>query len=147
MNSTSRIGLLSAVVVGLAAIALAAPLSSSATTGIDTSVPVRVVLTDKGTVWTPALTKLHPDTDTTYEIKVINKTAQAHSFRIGYRETKVLPKGASQFFFYSFHLIGRTPWLVKHGNVQGAGLKGTFNVKIPQSFSGGAAGLPRGGGV
>ena len=140
MNSTSRIGLLSAVVVGLAAIALAAPLSSSATTVIETSVPVRVVLTDKGTVWTPALAKLHPDTDTTYEIKVINKTAQAHSFRIGYRETKVLPKGASQFFFYSFHLIGRTAWQVKHGNVQGAGHSGTLTVKLQKGFSGGAAG-------
>jgi hypothetical protein len=140
MNSTSRIGLLCAAVVGLAAIALAAPLSSSATTGIETSVPVRVVLTEKGTVWTPALAKLHPDTDTTYEIKVINKATQAHSFRIGYRETKVLRKGASQFFYYSFHLIGKTAWQVKHGNVQGTGQSGKFLVKLQPAFSGGEDG-------
>ena len=131
---------MSALVIALAAIALAIPLSASATTGIETSVPVRVVLTDKGAVWTPALSKLHPDTDTTFEIKVINKAAQPHSFKIGYRETKVLPKGASQFFFYSFHLIGKTPWLVKHGNVQAAGLKGKFDVKLQKKFSGGEDG-------
>ena len=117
--------------------ALTLPVAASATTGIETSVPVRVVLTDKGAVWTPALTKLHPDTDTTFELKVVNKTAQAHSFRLGYRETKVLPKGASQFFYYSFHLIGQTAWQVKHGSVQGAGHSGTFDVKLQKSFSGG----------
>jgi hypothetical protein len=58
-------------------------------------------------------------------------------YKIGYRETKLLPKGASLFFFYSFHLIGPTPWLVKHGNVQGAGLKGKFDVKLQKGFSGG----------
>jgi hypothetical protein len=115
-------------------------MAAAATTGIETSVPVRVVLTDKGAVWTPALTKLHPDTDTTFEIKVINKTTQAHSFRLGYRETKVLPKGASQFFYYAFHLVGRTAWQVKHGNPRGAGQSGVFNVKLPKSFSGGELG-------
>jgi hypothetical protein len=126
--------------VVFALVALAIPVAASATTGIETSVPVKVVLTEKGAVWTPPLKKLHPDTDTTFEIKVINKTAQPHSFKIGYRETKLLPKGASQFFFYSFHLVGPTAWLVKHGNVQGAGLKGKFNVKIQKSFSGGELG-------
>jgi hypothetical protein len=124
----------------LAVTAVTLPVAASATTGIETSVPVRVVLTDKGAVWTPALHKLHPDTDTTFEIKVINRTAQAHSFRLGYRETKVLPKGASQFFYYSFHLVGRTAWQVKHGSVQGAGQSGVFNVKLLKSFSGGEAG-------
>ena len=115
-------------------------MAASATTGIETSVPVRVVLTDKGAVWTPALAKLHPDTDTTFEIKVVNKTAQAHSFRLGYRETRVLPRGASQFFYYAFHLVGPTPWQVKHGNVHGAGHSGVFHVKLQKSFSGGAGG-------
>ena len=119
---------------------LTLPVAASATTGIQVTVPVRVVLTGKGAVWTPALAKLHPDTDTTFEIKVINKTAQAHSFRLGYRETKVLPKGASQFFFYSFHLVGPTAWQVKHGTVQGAGQSGVFHVKLQKSFSGAAAG-------
>jgi hypothetical protein len=120
--------------------ALTLPAAASATTGIETSVAVRVVLTEQGAVWSPALRKLHPDTDTTFEIKVINKTTQAHSFRIGYRETKVLPKGASQFLYYSFHVVGRTPWQVKHGTPQGAGQSGVFNVKLPKAFSGGALG-------
>ena len=141
MNSTFRRGRISLLgIVSALLAALTLPMAASATTGIETSVPVRVVLTDKGAVWTPALTKLHPDTDTTFEIKVVNKTAQAHSFRLGYRETKVLPKGASQFFYYSFHLVGRTAWQVKHGTPRGAGQSGVFNVKLPKSFSGGELG-------
>jgi hypothetical protein len=140
MKPTFRIGRRSALVAGVVVTALTIPVAASATTGIETSVPVKVVLTEKGAVWTPALSKLHPDTDTTFEIKVINKTSQPHSFKIGYRETKVLPKGASQFFFYSFHLIGKTPWLVKHGNVQGAGQSGKLNVKLQRTFSGGEDG-------
>lgn len=120
--------------------ALTLPAAASATTGIETSVAVRVVLTDNGAVWTPALKKLHPDTDTTFEVKVINKTAQAHSFRLGYRETRVLPTGASQFFYYSFHLVGPTAWQVKHGSVHGAGHSGVFHVTLQKSFSGGGGG-------
>jgi hypothetical protein len=52
----------------------------------------------------------------------------------------VLPKGASQFFYHSLHLVGRTAWRVKHGSVQGAGQSGVFNVKLQKSFSGGEAG-------
>ncbi|MDQ1726730.1 MAG: hypothetical protein QOK14_775 [Frankiaceae bacterium] len=142
MRSTFRIGRISALSIGAALVltALTLPGAASATTGIETSVAVRVVLTDKGAVWTPALKKLHPDTDTTFEVKVVNKTAQAHSFRLGYRETKVLPKGASQFFYYSFHVVGRTAWQVRHGTPQGAGQSGVFNVKLPKAFSGGALG-------
>jgi hypothetical protein len=140
MKLTTHIGRNSILSGALVCVALALPVAASATTGIETSVPVKVVLTEQGAVWTPALRKLHPDTDTTYEIKVINQSAQAHSFRIGYRETKILQKGGSQFFFYSFHLIGQTPWQAKHGNVQGTGFHGTFRVKLQTSFSGGTDG-------
>ena len=109
MVSNVRIGRRLAIGVGVAGITLLAPLGASATTGIEVTVPVKVVLTDKGAVWTPALKKLRPDTNTTYEIKVVNKAAQPHSLKLGYRETRVLPKGGSQMFFYSFHLVGRTP--------------------------------------
>jgi hypothetical protein len=129
-------------IIGIVAapVALAFPIASSATTGIETSLPVRVVLTEQGVVWTPALSKLHPDTDTTYEVKVTNRSAQPHSFQLGYRETKILPQGGSQFFYYSFHLIGRTAWQAKHGNVHGAGFHGTLQVKLQKSFSGGNTG-------
>ena len=140
MKLSTHIGCNSILCVAVASVALALPVSASATTGIETSLPVKVVLTEQGAVWTPALSKLHPDTDTTYEIKVINRSAEAHSFKIGYRETKILPKGGSQFFFYSFHLIGQTTWQAKHGNVQGAGFHGTFQVKLQKAFSGGNSG-------
>jgi hypothetical protein len=140
MKSITHIGRNSILGVAGAAVALAFPVASSATTGIETSLPVRVVLTEQGAVWTPALSRLHPDTDTTYEIKVINRSAEPHSFKIGYRETKILPRGASQFFYYSFHLIGRTAWQAKHGNVQRAGFQGTLQVKLQKAFSGGNAG-------
>jgi hypothetical protein len=136
VNSNTRIGRRVALAAGVVAAALVLPLGAAATTGIETTVPVKVVLTDKGAVWTPALNKLRADTDTTFEIKVVNKATQPHSFRIGYRETKVLPKGSSQFVYFAFHLIGKTPWQVKHGNVQGAGQSGKIDVKMRKSFSG-----------
>jgi hypothetical protein len=140
MKSTFRIGRASRLIAVLAVTALTVTSAASATTGIERSVPVRVVLTDSGAVWTPAISKLHPDTDTTFEIKVINKTTQPHSFKIGYRETKLLPSNGSQFFYYSFHLIGQTSWQVRHGNVQGSGHSGKLTVKLQKSFSGGEAG-------
>jgi hypothetical protein len=135
MTRRLHIGRTSALAVGLAAAALALPVGASATTGIETSTPVRVILTDKGAQWTPALTKLHPDTDTTYEIKVINKRSKPSTFKIGYRQTKTLRKGASQFFYYSFHLVGDVKWVVAHGAAKTN--TGTFHVKLQKTFSGG----------
>jgi hypothetical protein len=121
------------LVVGLVA-ALAMPIGASATTGIETSMSVRVLLTDKGTVWTPALSKLHPDTNTTYEIKVVNQTTRPSTFTLGYRQTKVLQKGASQFFYFSFHAIGDIKWASAAGKAKTD--NGVFHVKLQKSFSG-----------
>lgn len=137
MNRRSHIGRKSALAAGLAAAALALPVGASATTGIETSTPVRVILTDKGAQWTPALSKLHPDTDTTYEIKVINKTTKPSTFKIGYRQTKALPKGGSQFFYFSFHLVGDVKWAQTSGSTNKGGV---FHVKIQKTFSGGTDG-------
>ncbi len=115
--------------------ALALPVGATATTGIETSTSVRVLLTDKGAVWTPALSKLHPDTDTTYEIKVVNQSAKPSSFKLGYRSTKLLPKGQSQFFYFSFHVIGPVKWAATSGKARSSA--GTFHVKLQKSFSGG----------
>jgi hypothetical protein len=125
----------SALVVGLLAVALALPIGASATTGIETSTAVRILLTDKGAVWTPALSKLHPDTDTTYEIKVVNQTTKPSTFKLGYRQTKVLRKGASQFFYYSFHAIGDIRWTAAAGKAKTD--DGVFHVKLQKTFSGG----------
>jgi hypothetical protein len=122
-------------VVGLAAAALALPVGASATTGIETSTPVRVLLTDKGAVWTPALSKLHPDTDTTYEIKVINKSAKPSTFKLGYRSTKLIARGQSQAFYFSFHAIGDIKWDAATTSAKTA--SGTFHVKLQKTFSGG----------
>jgi hypothetical protein len=135
MTRRLHIGRTSALAVGLAAAALALPVGASATTGIETSTPVRVILTDNGPVFTPTLAKLHPDTDSTYEIKVINKTSKAGSFRIGYRATKRLAKGASQFFYFSFHLIGNVKWSATSGPKPVK--NGVFHVKLQKTFSGG----------
>ena len=121
--------------LGVVAAALALPIGASATTGIETSTPVRVVLTNKGAVWTPALSKLHPDTDTTYEIKVVNTSAKPSTFKLGYRTTKVLPKGQSEFFYFSFHVIGDVKWASASGKAKTS--TGTFHVKLQKSFSGG----------
>ena len=124
------------MVVGLTAAALALPMGASATTGIETSTNVRVLLTDKGAVWTPALSKLHPDTDTTYEIKVVNQSAKPSTFKLGYRSTKLLPKGQSQLFYFSFHAIGDVRWTAATGPSRTTD-SGTLHVKLQKSFSGG----------
>lgn len=135
MTRISRIGRRAALAAGLAAAALALPVGASATTGVETSTPVRVILTDKGVQWTPSLSKLHPDTDTTYEIKVINKMTRPSTFKIGYRKTKTLGKGASQFFYFSFHLVGDIKWTAASGKATTKG--GVFHVKLQKTFSGG----------
>jgi hypothetical protein len=135
MTRSTCIGRRFALVAGLAAAALALPLGASATTGIETSTSVRILLTDKGAVWTPALSKLHPDTDTTYEIKVVNQTTRPSTFKLGYRQTKVLRKGASQFFYYSFHAIGDIRWTAAAGKAKTD--DGVFHVKLQKTFSGG----------
>jgi hypothetical protein len=134
MTRRPHIGRPSALVVALAAAALALPVGASATTGIETSTSVRVVLTDKGAVWTPALSKLHPDTDTTYEIKVVNSAAKPGTFKLGYRQTKVLARGDSQFFYFSFHAIGPIKWTAATGKAKPT--VGIFHVKLQRSFSG-----------
>jgi hypothetical protein len=135
MTRTKHISPKFVLVVALAATALALPIGASATTGIETSTSVRVLLTDKGAVWTPALSKLHPDTDTTYEIKVVNRATRPGRFKLGYRSTKLLPKGQSQFFYFSFHVIGPVKWTATNGTVKSS--TGTFHVKLQKSFSGG----------
>jgi hypothetical protein len=144
MTGAAHIGRKSALAVGLAAAALALPVGASATTGIESSTPVRVILTDKGPVFTPALAKLKPDTDSTYEIKVINKTSKPGSFRVGYRATKTLRKGASQFFYFSFHLVGNVKWSAKSGSKTTK--NGVFHVHLQKSLLKGGGGGELGGG-
>jgi hypothetical protein len=135
MTRRTHIGRKSALIAGVAAAALALPIGASATTGIETSTPVRILLTNKGAIWTPALSKLHPDTDTTYEIKVVNQSGKPSTFKLGYRSTKLLPKGQSQFFYFSFHAIGDVKWAAATATAKTS--TGTFHVKLQKTFSGG----------
>jgi hypothetical protein len=113
---------------------LVMPRSASATTGIEVTIPIKVTITDTGVVFTPALRKLHPDTDTTYQVRVVNTTAKKHAFRIGYRSTKPLAKGAAENFFFTFHTVGKVPWGANNTTAPTA--KGTFDVKLSKGIAG-----------
>ncbi len=108
--------------VGLAAAALALPVGASATTGYR----------DEHLCAHPA--HRQGRRNTTYEIKVIDQTMKPSTFKLGYRKTKVLKKGASQFFYYSFHLIGVMKWTAAVGKAKTA--SGVFHVKLQKTFSG-----------
>jgi hypothetical protein len=138
-NLPSVSGLLSfkrvvVLLVALAASVTLMPHGASATTGIEVTFPVRVTITDVGVVFTPALRKLHPDTDTTYHVRVINKASTKHAFRIGYRTTKPLAKGASEDFFFTFHAVGKVPW--RASNTTAPTARGIFDVKLSKGIAG-----------
>jgi hypothetical protein len=120
---------------GAALLGLAIPAGVSATTGTRTDKLVKVILTDKGAVWTPALKKLHPNTGVTFKFTILNQASQRHWFAVGTRKTKVLPKGGSEVFFFSFTKVGVLRWATGIGNVRGASFHGAFKVVFPPHFS------------
>jgi hypothetical protein len=122
-------------IAALAAGAVALPGGAAATTGIEVTIPIKVTITDRGVVFTPAVRKLHPDTDTTYQVRVVNRASRTHSFRIGYRATKPLAKGASEDFYFTFHTVGKVRW--RAYNAKAPSAMGTFDVKLAKGFSGG----------
>jgi hypothetical protein len=124
-----------APLVACAAGALLMPHAAPATTGIEVTIPIKVTITDGGVVFTPAVRKLHPDTDTTYQVRVVNRASRTHSFRIGYRVTRPLAKGASEDFYFTFHTVGKVRW--RAGPAKAPTAKGIFDVKLAKGFSGG----------
>jgi hypothetical protein len=109
--------------------------AAGATTGIEVTVPVKVAITEGGVVFTPAATRLHPDTDTTYQVRVVNRTSARRAFQLGYRKTRLLAKGASEDFYFTFHAVGKIRWSA--GDVKTPRASGTFDVKLAKGFSGG----------
>jgi hypothetical protein len=82
--------------------------SVRATTAPDITTDVKVTLTEHGVVFTP---RVHPDTDTTLVVKVVNGSKSRRWFRLGGRKTQLLRQGASELFYYSFHLAGPVKWI------------------------------------
>ena len=65
--------LLLTMLVAAACAALVLTTTAAATTGIEVTIPIKVAITEKGVVFTPAVHELHPDTDTTYRVRVVNR--------------------------------------------------------------------------
>jgi hypothetical protein len=123
-------------ILGLAAAlagvsAFASPPMAGATTGIETTVPVRVTLSDTGVTFSP---KLHPDTDTTLVVRVVNRSSTPRTFTFGFRKTAPLKKGTAVLFYYTFHISGKVPW--KSHATSGKTFAGLTNVSIAKMFSG-----------
>jgi hypothetical protein len=134
MAPTRNLVRLPVLLVSLAALGLAAPLGASATTGTGVTRPFRVTLTDKGASWKPALRTLDPIVGGRLRITVVNRASGSHWFRIGTRQTKVLPTSRSSLFFFTFTKLGRVAWRTGVGTVQSAGYHGFIRVRLPGSF-------------
>ena len=119
-----------ATLAGVAA--LASPPIAGATTGIEATVPVRVTLSDSGVSFSP---KLHPDTNTTLVVRVINRSSSPRTFTFGFRWTPPLKKGSAVLFYYTFHIAGKVSW--RSHAAGGKTFAGLTKVSIAKMFSGG----------
>ena len=117
-----------AVVAGsFVALALAVPVG--ATTGIEVTVPVTVSLTDKGVSFSK---KVDATTDTTLQVKVVNRSSARRWFELGWRKTHLLRRGGVEYFYYSFHVPGRVAW---HSTARGGkAYRGSLRVRLPIGF-------------
>ncbi|HEY2651313.1 MAG TPA: hypothetical protein VGI50_05280 [Solirubrobacteraceae bacterium] len=128
--SRSRAQLL--VTTGVISLMLALPLAADATTGTQTDLHAKVTITNKGTFWTPATAPRHSaKTGTTVQIKVVNEGPGRHWFRLGTLQTRLLAKGATSTFYYSFSKPGHVAW--RSGPEQNLGT-GKIAVVFPPTF-------------
>jgi hypothetical protein len=134
MASTRNRLRLPALLVCATALALAAPLVASATTGTGVTRPFRVTLTDKGVTWKPPLRTLDPIVGGRLRITFVNRASGSHWFRIGTRQTKLLPTSRSSLFFFTFTKLGPVAWRAGVGKVQSVGYHGFIRVRLPGSF-------------
>jgi hypothetical protein len=118
----------------VAALALALPVGASATTGAGVTRVFKVTLTDTGASWKPALRTLDPIVGGRLHITVVNRASASHWFRVGTRQTGLLPRSRSAVFFFTFTKLGRVAWLTGAGNVRSAGYHGFIRVRLPGSF-------------
>lgn len=118
----------SAVLAGsIAALMLAVP--AGATTGIEVTVPVTVSLTDRGVAFSK---KPDATTDTTLQVKVVNRSSSRRWFKLGWRKTHLLRHGGVEYFYYSFHVPGRVAW---HSTARaGKAYQGSIRVRLQIGF-------------
>jgi hypothetical protein len=116
---------------GAALAALLVPVSALATTGTKTDLRATITITAKGTTWSPRIRNRHAATGTTLRVHVVNQGPGRHWFRLGSRQTKLLAKGASATFFYSFYKVGHVAWRSGPSKKLGSG---TIPVHFPVTF-------------
>jgi hypothetical protein len=122
--SCSLRGLLVALLVGLVL-----PVEARATTGIEVTVPVTVSLSDAGVKFSR---KLDATTDTTLQVKVVNRSSTRRWFQLGWRRTHLLRPRGVEYFYYSFHVPGRVAW--RSGGTGGKAFRGSLRVRLPIGF-------------
>jgi len=111
----------------LVTLVLAVP--AGATTGIEVTIPVTVSLTDTGVKFSA---KLDATTDTTLQVRVVNRSSARRWFQLGWRKTHLLRRGAVEYFYYSFHVPGRVVWRSDGPSVRA--FKGSLGVRLPIGF-------------
>jgi hypothetical protein len=109
----------------VAALAAVAAVSAPATTGIEEVIPVRVTLTDKGVAFSH---HLKPNTNSTIAVTVVNRSSARRTFKLGYRKTHQLQRGAHENFYYSFTVPGKVVW--RSAATKGKAFQGTIKVKL-----------------
>jgi hypothetical protein len=124
-----------ALLAAVCLLALAAPMTALATTGTHTDKKTVVTITNKGATYVPTLAQLKVTTGVTVKVLVVNKASQPHTFQLGTRKTKTLKTGASDTFFYLFHIPTKVSWEVGLGNVRAAAFRGSINVSFPKHFN------------
>jgi hypothetical protein len=119
-------------------VVLVAANGATATTAPETTTDVKVTLTDAGVVFKP---RVRPNTDTTLVVKVVNSAKKRRWFRLGGRQTQLLRRGASELFYYSFHLAGPVKWASGGGG--GKTVAGRLHVRVASFASYANTPLPK----
>jgi hypothetical protein len=109
----------------VAALAAVAAGTAPATTGIEEVIPVRITLTDKGVSFSH---RLKPTTNSTIAVQVVNRSKVRRTFRLGWRKTRALRRGAHENFYYSFSVPGNVVW--RSAGTTGKAFQGKIHVKL-----------------
>jgi hypothetical protein len=98
---------------------------STATTGVDVTVPVKVTLTDRGVSFSH---RLKPTTNTTLAVRVINRSHTVRRFTLGWRKTHMLQRGGHEEFYFTFYTPGKIAWRSAASSAKD--FRGTIRVKL-----------------
>ena len=115
--------------LGLTGLLLLATGPAGGTTAPEVTTNVRVTLTEGGVVFTP---RVHPDTNTTLFVQVVNRARRRRWFELAGRKTQALSYGGKELFYYSFHLAGSVPWT--SGGPGAKVFRGRIRVAVAKPF-------------